>query len=622
MYSVQKFVTALFFICLPFFLHCQTVKASEADKKDGHVFINRFIGYVKSSSIISFDSAGKQFLRNKFSWLPEKNMILKGYDPSFYWFRFIVQNDDTISTNLVFTQGGLGTRDAELWQSLNGKYVSLGKTGYKYPFSKRPYRNLHYHYPITIAPNSIDTFYLYKDESHAYKVIAFGLIRPEKLTKWETDFYFKFGILIGILVLFIFINLYLYVAIKEKIHLWYSSYLLFTLFFIIKDEGLDMEFLGLDSELAYRITSMGAIGTWAIGLQVQVVQMFLVNISKKSFLYRLLSVIKWSCWAGGTAFWIVFYVQPDNFIETFVYEWANKSTLAAFFTIPVICIYSYRKGFKPALFIISGMAFFITGAILRVLFIPVNSFLFRPTYFEIGLVMEAIIISFGLMYRYNQFRKEKENLKAELEIQQKEATKQVLVAQEAEQKRIAEDLHDELGGNLAVIKMTLQRFNLPELQSTELNQLIDKASTNARNISHNLMPPEFAETSLKELLENYFRRLNTENSIHFYFHYTGDNNHFDKQEELMIYRIVMELSNNILKHSKATEATIQFIYNENQLSLIVEDNGSGFYNDQSKGIGLKNIRSRVKYLNGSLTIDTGDNGTTIIIQLPYNEINK
>ena len=622
MHVIKLFMIAL--ICTAFYIPGlgQVVGSSEVEKNKGHLYINRYVSYLKTTSIISFDSAKGLFIQNKSSRLAEEKIIFKGYDPYFYWFRFIIRNTRATPVELVIMQAGLGIRDSELWQGKDGQWVSLGKTGYKYPYRSRPYLNVHYCHPINIAAYSTDTFYLYKDESHAFKVDGFVLNEPESLKKKEVNFYFLFGNMLGLLVLFIFINLYLYFSIKEKIHLWYSAYLLFTLLFLIKNEGLDAEFLGLDSETGFRSTSMGGFASLAMGFLAKVVQLFLVNISRKSILYKTLEVVKWIAWTGGIFFLLDFYFQPSHIVDLLAYNWGNKSVLLTLLVVPVACIYSFSKGYKPALFILAGMSLLLIGGILRSLFIMEESYLFPPTLFEIGMVAEAIIISFGLMYRYNQFKKDKELLKTELEIQQQEAARQVLIAQEAEQKRIAEDLHDELGGNLAAIKMALQRFNLPGDQSAEMNQLIDKASTNARNISHNLMPPEFGETNLKEILESNFRRLNKESNVHFYFHYTGSNDHFDKQEELMIYRIAMELTNNIIKHAKASEATIQFIYHEKHLALVIEDNGKGFYNDSSKGIGLKNIQSRVNYLNGSLDIDSGKHGTTIMIQIPYKEYEK
>jgi signal transduction histidine kinase len=620
---VIKFLTAaLIFTVFHLPGHSQVVESAEVEKNKGHLYINGYVNYLKNPSIISFDSAIGLFMQNRFSRLADEKIIFNGYDPNFYWFRFIIHNASASERKLIFMQAGLGIRDSELWQVNGENRISLGKTGYKYPYHARPYQNVHYCHPITIAADSTDTFYLFKDESHAFKVNGFVLNDPDSLKKKEVNFYFLFGNMLGLLVLFIFINFYLYFAIKEKIHLWYCGYLLFTLFFLIKNEGLDAEFLGLDSEAGYRSTSMGGFASLAMGFLVKVVQLFLVNIRRKSILFRSMEFTKWLAWTGGIFFFLDFYFQPPHFIDLVAYYWGNKSVILTLLVVPVACIYSFSKGYKPALFILGGMSLLLIGGILRSLFIMEESYLFPPTLFEIGMVAEAIIISFGLMYRYNQFKKEKELLKTELDRQQHEVARQVIVAQEAEQKRIAEDLHDELGGNLAAIKMALQRFNLPAAQLAEMNHLIDKASTNARNISHNLMPPEFTETRLKELLENNFRRLNKESNVHFYFHYTGSNHHFDKQEELMIYRIVMELTNNIIKHAKATESTIQFIYHEKHLTLVIEDNGKGFYNDSYKGIGLKNIQSRVKYLNGSLDIDSGNHGTTIMIQIPYKEDNE
>lgn len=82
----------------------------------------------------------------------------------------------------------------------------------------------------------------------------------------------------------------------------------------------------------------------------------------------------------------------------------------------------------------------------------------------------------------------------------------------------------------------------------------------------------------------------------------------------------MELTSNIIRHANATEATMQLVYHENYLAIMAEDNGGGFGNNNTAGIGLKTIRLRIDFLNGTFNIDTGNTGTTIMIQIPYKEM--
>jgi signal transduction histidine kinase len=115
----------------------------------------------------------------------------------------------------------------------------------------------------------------------------------------------------------------------------------------------------------------------------------------------------------------------------------------------------------------------------------------------------------------------------------------------------------------------------------------------------------------------YYQKLNAEKNTTFSFHHSGEEKGFSKQEELIIYRIIMELTNNIIKHAEATEATIALVYEDTSLHLTSKDNGKGFPAERKDGIGLKNIRSRVNFLNGSMDIKTGSQGTVMSIRLPY-----
>ena len=585
--------------------------------QEKYIFINGFTDYLKTTNPIPLDSILQPRTQEQFVRLENKKVLFIGYDPYYYWYRFSISNKDTLNKDIILLLGGLGIHEADLWQRKNNRSIFSGRSGYQYPFDKRPYPYVHHAFPMTIAAYSTDTFYIRMDESHAYKSTAFVLVEPASMRKFEHRFYFIMGIIIGLLLLFSIFNLYLFISVKEKIHLWYSLYIFAILFFLIKQEGIDAEFLGLDSDQGYRTTYMGAVASLAVGFLLQVVQLFLMNIKPKSFLYKIMLLTKWSSFVTAIIQFIVFYVRPDYKIERFVFEWSNKTALLAFMLILISCIYSFYKGFKPALFILIGQSLFIIGGISRALFIGTESYIFPPSLFETGLVAEVVIISFGLMYRYNLYKKEKEQLTFQLQEQKINAAQEILFAQEQEQKRIAEDLHDELGGNLAAIKMTLQTLDLPGEQSDALTGLIDKASTNARNISHNLMPPEFIETRLDDLLRNYYTRLNTEGTIKFHFHYSGIDEKFNKKDELMIYRIIMELTSNIIRHSKATDATIHLVYHEKQLAIMSEDNGKGFISDTQTGIGLKNIRSRVNYLNGTMNIDSGMHGTTVMFHIPY-----
>jgi len=457
------------------------------------------------------------YLQKKFTSLPDKGVIFLGYDPYYYWYRFSVSNKDSTSKNLILLLGGLGIRKAELWKKKDNQWYFTAVTGYQYPLKKRPYRYAHPAFPIQVSPVSIDTFLIRVDESHAYKSISFVLADAATMKIFEHRFYFIMGIIIGLLLLFALFNLYLFFTTKENIHIWYALYILMMSLFIIKDEGIDPEFLGLDSSNGYRMTSMLAIASLAIGFLLQMVQSFLTNTTQSKALYRSMSYLKWFLFLMGLVQFIVFYIQPSNTIELIVFHITNKAGIAAILLIIIACIYSFRQGFRPALFLLTGQLLFLTGVVLRGLFIGMEHHVFPPSVFETGLIAEVIIISYGLMYRYNQYKKEKENLAFELQEQKIKTSQEILATQEQEQKRIAADLHDELGGNLAAIKMTLQSFNLPESQTDTLNYLIDTASDNARHIAHNLMPPEFENTSLQVLLEKFYQRMNTEGKINFHF---------------------------------------------------------------------------------------------------------
>ena len=585
-------------------------------KEDSYPLVNKYVEVLKTNFLIPFDSVTKPLYDSKFIRLDNDPIIHVGYDEFHYWFRFKIYNGDSTSRQLMLLLGQLGMREGELFQSSDDGWKSLGKIGYSYPFESRPYAYAHYTYPISIGPKTTDTFYLTTDESHAYRVIALALLHPKAQKKMEARFYFSFGLMIGMLLLFLFFNFYLYFSTFDKIHFWYSLYIVIQILLLFKHENLDAQFLGMDSRSGYRTLGMAGVAALSIGMLIQVLQLFFTNIGSKSLLYKTTSIVKWILFLSAAVHFFVFYIEIPHRPEIILFEIANKSTFVGLILIVINCVYSLYKGFNTSWLILVGLLIFLIGGFERILFLTSSSYLFPPSLFEIGMVIETIVISFGLMYRYRIYQREKEKITSELQKQKVVQVKKIISAQEEERKRIAEDLHDDLGSNLAVIKLNLQSLESDEGQKASLMQLLDDTSAHVRQVSHNLMPPEFANTNLKDVIAAYVQQLNEDSRVSFAFYQKGGSKYFGKDEELMIYRIVMELTSNILKHAEATEATSQLFYHDESFEMVVEDNGKGFSDGSGNGIGLKSIQSRVQYLQGELAIDSNKAGTTVIVSIP------
>jgi len=239
-----------------------------------------------------------------------------------------------------------------------------------------------------------------------------------------------------------------------------------------------------------------------------------------------------------------------------------------------------------------------------------------------------ILISLGIWYSFRQRQKIKNKEIITLQQQQEIAQLEALIeGEEKERKRIAQELHDGLNGDLSAIKYRLTTFEesgLSAIDTENLNKvinMIDDSCAQVRNISHNLMPSSIFEYGLIETIREYCLKINTHEHFHIDFQFFGNYLSLSKKTETVIYRIIQELVTNILKHSKATEALIQFNYREDELFITVEDNGIGFdKNVISKGIGHQNIQTRIDFLNAQINVDSSSIGTSYTISIDLNKV--
>ncbi|WP_042479795.1 tetratricopeptide repeat-containing sensor histidine kinase [Solitalea canadensis] len=197
----------------------------------------------------------------------------------------------------------------------------------------------------------------------------------------------------------------------------------------------------------------------------------------------------------------------------------------------------------------------------------------------------------------------------------------MIKGEEKERSRIAKDLHDGVGGLLSAAKMQFSVLSTEIFQLTGKDQfskalnLLDDSAGEIRKIAHNLMPELLINYGLGEALSHFVNRMNNTH-LKISFISIGELPEVNQNYELTIYRIVQELINNIIKHADASEALVQLSFQEDVLSITVEDNGKGFdLTTATNGAGLSSIQTRVAALGGSFEL-TGsiNNGTTVFIE--------
>jgi signal transduction histidine kinase len=199
-----------------------------------------------------------------------------------------------------------------------------------------------------------------------------------------------------------------------------------------------------------------------------------------------------------------------------------------------------------------------------------------------------------------------------------------LEGQESERKRIAEDLHDNMGSMLASLRLysdlLQEKANDPEMQrlAGKVAELTEQTASETRRISHELNLSSLKLIGLKVPIEQLCqaiqeaRKIEVEQSVTVQANLPGE-------LSINIYRIVQELLTNTLKHARATHVRLELTQVANDyLSLIFEDNGQGFDPALVKaGMGLQNLRARVDRFRGTISIDSSPvRGTTTIIEIP------
>ncbi|MDX5419021.1 MAG: sensor histidine kinase [Hymenobacteraceae bacterium] len=234
------------------------------------------------------------------------------------------------------------------------------------------------------------------------------------------------------------------------------------------------------------------------------------------------------------------------------------------------------------------------------------------------LVLAIGIILFVFMYQRRMLQHQ-EHLRQLQEARQRQLLDAALEAQEAERRRVARDLHDEVGGMLALVRLNIGQVALKAKgneaaveTANRSKQLLDEAINSVRRISHDLLPVVLDKMGLAQSIKSLAHSIPPESGLEVQFTHNLEKERLDVRRELLLFRILQELLNNSLKYAEASLITVDLHRADGHLKLSYTDNGKGFDFDAtqqnsngSAGLGLKNLQSRVDLLDGSLYYFSG-----------------
>ena len=239
---------------------------------------------------------------------------------------------------------------------------------------------------------------------------------------------------------------------------------------------------------------------------------------------------------------------------------------------------------------------------------------------RIQLAIFLILCIAGFLYYRRRIHKlrEKENLLKIINEQQQKLIRAELETQESERSRIAKDLHDSIGTNLAAIKLFLNSFfkksNEPDVSIIE--ETLRETIQGTKDIIANLAPADLERFGLVEAVKIYTQRIKDQFNIDFEVNALG--NEVNQPEiNIHLFRIIQELITNSLKYASAHKITITINFTSSLVKIQYKDDGVGFnINSISKGNGLLNIQSRIQILEGTIKFESSNNGVSYRIDVP------
>lgn len=556
----------------------------------------------------------RQYLQSNFTpKLNNKEIALgKASDSNYGWIYFEIFNQTEKKKTLTLETDHIRCDGIEAYSLQKDSVKHLAKIQRQTPLTERNYPTLTFAFPLKIEPKDTLKILLLSERHSGINELDLTLSEEKKFIKNNYDTAFNAIFQTSFILVAVFFMLSFGVIFRHKL-LLYNSFFIFGIVLSMANNYYFFDQITFPKILTLNQSNAGSL------------MMYITNVLYHPFGKQLVKRLpinqrRYRLWANIliilnvlAMFGIVFIhdkiVGLTPFLFTFLtlinILWALYHALLAIIKAK---IYSYLIIFSCAFLPIIIPSFLALFNIQENVYKLDFSFVSTPI-FIIALAYLSI----------NNFRKElisKDNSEKNIDL----IRQNIEEIRKSEVENIGRNLHDSVGNTLAT---ALGYLNLKNVDVDIMEKLLTDSINEVRFLSHNLVKDD--KRPIREKIDSLVNRFNDFSSINFQFtdFSEGKINQLESIKQNSVYMIIQEVMSNIIKHSKASEAYIQIFAHQNSFQINIEDDGIGMNtNAATNGIGIQNIYKRAELSNLKIIIDSTPNGTSFIIEIPYeNESN-
>lgn len=566
-----------------------------------------------------------------------------GIPRQYYWIHFDITNTESTTNLLVIDIDNSRLNELELFEVSGNAAQSLGKLGDFYPFSQRWILHKNFIYEISLSPKQKKNYFLFVNQIGHTFVLPIKTYTSKNFRSTTFKDYLIDGVIYGILLFVAILSLLFFFTSKHYLYFYYGLYIITAIIWFLSYFGLGYQYIwgnypALNTAIAPAMAAMNIL------LNLQICQI-LLKLSKTNILLNRMANYAKLALVCLALFPMIFNLNKFGYSINHNYLLAFLCTILFAMMIVSFSVILYAiKGLLAArLYLIASLL--KAGSIIHLALLELG---ITPAAYnmegllQVGIFIEITLLTYALATRYTSFR-----LKTFVK---------VIEAHEKERSLISKEIHDCISNSLTGINYGIKNFtrdidHLPVEKRLHLEKIFNELNNvqlEARNISHNTMPDYIKNRAIANIVEKYIEEIQNKarnnadgkNFIQVNFSANEQLVSFSEAVKLNIFRIIQEILANILRHSQATNADILFSFNKREMIIIAEDNGIGFAqanSENGKGIGIKNIRSRIELLDGHILIkspiykrntEAGSSadlpqsmeyGTMIRIRIPYRD---